>query len=63
MKNLDSKMMILALGVVVAHGPHGSFKVCCNLLLNLVGQVVDLESVESELELFENSLYRKVHFF
>ena len=39
-------MMILALGVVVAHGPHGSFKVCCSLLLNLVGQVVDLESVE-----------------
>ena len=38
--------MILALGVVVAHGPHGRFEVCCSLLLNLVGQMVDLESVE-----------------
>ena len=44
MKN--KKIMILALGVVVAHGPHGRFEVCCSLLLNLVGQMVDLESVE-----------------
>ena len=39
---------MLALATVVAHGSHGGFEVGCCLLLDLVSQVVDLETVQPE---------------
>ena len=41
----------LAFSVVVGHGSHGGLEVCCGLLLDLVGVVVDLEPVEPRHEL------------
>jgi len=36
----------LALGVIVTHCPHWCLKICCCLLLNLVGQMMNFKSVE-----------------
>ncbi len=36
----------LTLGIVVTHGSHGCLEVCGCLLLDLVGQVVNLEPIE-----------------
>ena len=41
----------LTLGIVVTHGSHGCLKVCCSLLLDLVGQMMNFESVEPWYEL------------
>ena len=41
----------LSLPVVVRHRPHGRLEVCRGLLLDLVGERVDLEAVEARHEL------------
>ena len=45
---------MLALATVVAHGSHGGLKVGCCLLLDLVSQVVDLETVQPEKKLTQH---------
>jgi hypothetical protein len=41
-------VFLLTFPAVVAHGPHGGLEVGRCLLLDLVGQVVDLEPIEPE---------------
>jgi hypothetical protein len=40
-------VVVLSLAVVVGHGSHGRLEVCRRLLLDLVGERVDLEPVQA----------------
>ena len=45
-RGIYTRVSDLTLGIIITHGPHGCLEICRCLLLNLVGQMMNFESVE-----------------